>query len=159
MPIIDFTLATTAKLFKTHEHVIEKWINELNITTADLELAYAVFSPEERHRLMLNRLKPAAYLVDYPALINHSQRVGVENIKALPEAIYEAHLAQLIRADEIGNKTNNRTFPYQDYNAQVFSALRKATKKEDIVFIRKMFARKISHHTYPAAKAKLRAMA
>ena len=147
-----------ASEFGTHEHCIESWINSLKITEREINFALNHFTKAQRRTIMIDWIRPAQYLVEHNELINHVQRIGVDAIKALPVNVYEEHLAQLKVADRVKDEINNRSFPYNDYDAEVFCTLRHAKKKTDINFIKKMFGRSISHHSYPAAKRKLTAM-
>ncbi|MDC8832844.1 hypothetical protein [Alteromonas gilva] len=153
------SLQELASEFGTHDHCLESWMSSLSITDNEIAFALAQFTKDQRRTIIIECIRPAQYLVDHPELINHVQRIGVDAIKALPVNVYEAHLAQLKETDQINNSINLRRFPYQDYDAEVFCTLRHAKKKTDIDFIKKMFGRSISHHSYPAAKRKLTAMA
>lgn len=153
------SLQEIAAQFGTHDRCIENWVNLLQITADDIEFAINHFTREQRREIMCLYIRPKAYLREFPSLVNHVQRIGVEVIKGLPESIYKQHLAQLELSDHIKNDINKRKFPYHEYDSEVFCAFRHATKKSDIVFIKKMFGRSIRHSSYPNAKRKLSIMA
>lgn len=153
------TLQEIAQAFGTHDHCIEYWVNQLKITANEIDFVLTHFDKRQRRTIMLECLRPMPYLVEHPELINHVQQIGVDNIKNLPESVYIAHLAQLKEADSINDTINKRSFPYNSYDAEVFCALRHSTKKIDIKFIKGMFGRSISHHSYPDAKQKLSTIA
>lgn len=145
--------------FGTHEHSIESWLNNLKINENEIEFALNNFNKYQRRTIMIQKLRPMPYLVEHPELIDHVQRIGADKIKNLPEPVYITHLQQLKESDRISDKINNRSFPYNDYDAEIFCTLRHVTKKTDITFIKKMFGRSISHHSYPEAKRKLSKLA
>lgn len=147
-----------AELFGTHNHCIQLWIDNLNITEDEIEFAIVNFTKAQRFKFITEYIRPSEYLLDHPELIDHVQRIGVDNIKSLPESVFLQHLEQLQNADRIGDLINKRSFPYNDYDAQVFLGLRHAENTSDIKFIKRMFGRSISHHTYPNARQKLNKM-
>ncbi len=144
-----------ATSFGTHTHCIERWINTLNISQDEIAFTIENFVKSQRRSIMVKKLRPAQYLVDHSELIEHVQQIPLEVIKAIPEDVYLAHLSALEIADRNDDKINNRTFPYNSYDAEVFKAYRHLTKQADIKFVRRMFGRSISHHSYRAAKQKL----
>lgn len=153
------TLEELASSFGTHDYIIEKWVNNLQITQDEIVFALANLDKRQRFNLMLQKLRPAPYLLEHPELIAQIQTVDVEKIKALPEDVYLTHFKQLQEADKIDDEVNKRQFPYSSYDAQVFCTLRHVKSKSDIKFIKGMFARRISHHSYPKARQKLSALA
>jgi hypothetical protein len=152
------SLQQLASEFGTHDYCIESWINNLKVSKTEIDFALNHFDKYQRRTIMSEKLRPMPYLVEHSELINHVQRIGVDNIKNLPESVYIDHLEQLKESDRIDNKVNNRGFPYSSYDAEVFCALRHSTKKADVKFIKGMFGRSISHHSYPGAKRKLSTM-
>ena len=149
------TLQQLASAFGTHDYCIESWINNLKLSKAEIDLALNQLDKMQRRTIMVEKLRPMPYLVEHPELINHVQRIGVDNVKALPVSVYEAHLEQLKESDRIDDNINKRSFPYNSYDAEVFIALRHSTKKADIKFVKEMLGRSISHYSYPGAKRKL----
>jgi hypothetical protein len=152
------SLQELASEFGTHDYCIESWINKLKVTKAEIDFALTHFDKSQRRTIMSEYFRPMAYLAKHTELINHVQRIGVENIKNLPEAVYLAHLEQLKESDRIDDCINNRSNPYNSYDAEVFCALRHSTKKAEIRFVQGMFGRSISHHSYTNAKRKLSVM-
>ena len=159
MNIGKFSFEAIASEFGTHAHCIERWVVNLDIKEEDIELALSGFTKRQRHSMMIEYLKPSQLLIDNAELINHVQRVPLEVIKGLSESDFEEHLSALKNADNISDRLNKRAFPYNSYDSEVLLSLRKATKKGDLKFIRQMFVRKISHHSYPKARVKLRELA
>lgn len=153
------TLQELASDFGTHDYCIESWVNNLKVSMAEIDFALTHFDKYQRRTIMSERLRPMPYLAEHPELINHVQRIGIENIKKLPESVYMTHLNQLKESDRIDDYINNRGFPYNSYDADVFCALRHSTSKVEIKFIKGMFGRSISHHSYPSAKRKLSTIA
>jgi len=150
------TIEQLAKEFGTHDHYINLWITSLNITEEEISFSLASLDKMQRRTLMSEYLRPLPYLIEYPQLLNSVGYIDTDTIKSLPESIYNLHLEQLKIADSINDKINNRTYPYQSYDAEVFCTLRNSRKTTEISFIKKMFTRSISHHSYPKAKQKLR---
>jgi hypothetical protein len=153
------TFQELAKDFGTHDYCIESWINGLKITATEIDFALSHFDKYQRRTIMSEKFRPVPYLVEYPELINNVQRIGIDNIKKLPESVYMAHLEQLKESDRLDDSINNRAFPYNSYDAEVFCTLRHSTKKTDVKFIKGMYGRSIGHHSYPGAKRKLSTMA
>lgn len=153
-----FSIQNLASEFGTHDDCIENWINNLKIVQDELVFALEHFNKAQRRRIMTEKLRPAAYLIDHPELINHVQHIGEDFIKSLPKNVFEQHLEALKVADAIDDKINNRSYPYHSYDADVFTALRHSTKRTDITFVRRLFTRSISHHSYSSAIAKLSAL-
>ncbi len=149
------TIEQLAIEFGTHNHCIEIWMNELQISEKEIEFTLEHFGREQRRSIMNAKIRPMLYLVEYPWLIEHPNRMVLQDIKDLPSNVYKMHLDQLKLADKIDDKLSRRTFPYNEYTAEVFFAFRNLTKKTELDFVRKMFARSISHSSYPAAKLKL----
>jgi len=154
-----YSIEELASAFGTHNNCIRLWIDLLGITESEIEFSLDNFNQRQRKTMMQEYLRPSKYMLLHPELINHVQCVEVELIKALPEPVYLAHLAQLKVADKINDEINKRQHPYNNYDAQVFCVLRHVTKKNYISFVKMMFHRKISHSTYPAARNKLKALA
>jgi hypothetical protein len=143
------------KEFGTHENYIQQWIEELDITTTEINFALANFDKQQRRSIMSSLIRPSKYLASHHKLIKCVNFTDIEDIKNLPANIFNEHLAQLKLADSLNDKINNRSFPYNSYDAELFIIFRNATKKTDIAFAKRMYPRRISHHTYPAAKKKL----
>jgi len=148
-----------AKAFGTHDHYIELWINKMKITKEEIEFALSNFDKHQRRRLMQEYIRPEQYLVEHPGLINHVQTMDIAMIKELPEQVFMTHLEQLQKSDNINDEINDRSFPYNSYDAEIFTTLRFLTKTADIKFIKGMFTRSISHSAYPKAKQKLTQLA
>lgn len=152
------SLQELANKFGTHDYCIESWVLSLNIVEAEIDFALAHFDKNQRRSIMTHSMRPAPYLKEHPELIEYVQRIGVDNIKALPQDVFEAHLKQLKIADSIDDEVNKRAYPYNSYDAHVFNSYRHATKKTDITFIERLYGRSISHHSYRAAMDKLRVL-
>ncbi len=159
MNIGKYNLLELAAEFGTHEHCIEKWLLNLEITEDEINLALTKLAKPQRRSMMINYLKPTQFIIDRPELIEHSQRIALETIKDMNESDFEEYLSLVSNADYVKNRINGHSFPYNSYCSFVLLALRKATKKADIKFIRGMFGRKISHHSYPYARKRLEQMA
>lgn len=149
-------LIALAKQFNTHAHCFIEWVDTLLITQAQIEYALAMFDKRQRFELICRKFQPQDYFIDYPLLLKPVWEMSGSDVKGLQPSIYSAHLSQLRQADDIDDKTSGRAFPYQQYDADAFIALRNITKKADEKFVRQLFRRSISHHTYPAAKQKLK---
>lgn len=148
-------LKALAAEFGTHEHCIELWLEKLNITNEEISFALSNFDKRQRFNFISRTIRPMDYLIKHPELLQHPQTLGIEVIQSLPKKVYEQHLEQLKIADKTVDAINKRSFPYNEYDAQVFAGLYHFKKKADITFIRRMFGRKISHSSYPKAKQKL----
>lgn len=141
--------------FGVNFHCLLQWVESLSITDREITFALANFNKSERRNLVIEYLRPAPYLLGYPELLNHVQKIGVSTIKSLPVDVYSQHLLSLCEADSVRDTINNRTFPDNNYDAQVFSSLRHCNKKADIEFVNRMFTLSISHNSYYDAKVKL----
>lgn len=141
--------------FGTHENYFEQWVLELQISSEEINYAIEIFDKRTRFKIVSGHLKPSSYLIDYPFLLGQMHTMEVDLIQSLPDSVYSQHLTQLKRADNINNRIRNRSFPYQDYYAEAFCAIRHLKTKSELMFVRGMFTRSISHHSYVAAKQKL----
>ena len=155
---MTLAIETLASAFGTHVHCIESWIQRLSITEQEIEFAMTNFNERERFDIFSQYIRPAQYLVENKELLKWVTGLSAETIKTLPESVFSAHLNQLIESDRLDDIKTNRTFPYNSYDAEVFTALRFAKKQSDIKFVKGMAYRKISHSSYPKARQKLKEM-
>jgi hypothetical protein len=152
-------LKEIAAAFGTHDYCIERWVNSLSITNDDIEFALTYFDKRQRFNILCKCLRPTEYLVEHPELISYIYEIDADVIKALPDDIFRKHHSALLLADKVLSERNQKVYPYNDYNAEAFCALRYATKKTDISFIKRMYVRSISHPSYPKARQKLTGLA
>jgi hypothetical protein len=145
-----------ASQFNTHDHYFEEWVEKLRVSEDEILYALNCLNKNARFKLICKHLKPMSYLADYPDLLKSVHEMDANAVKALPENIFQLHLAQLTVADAFDDARSKRHYPYQSYDAQAFYGLRVLNKKTDLKFIKQMFVRSISHHAYPSAMDKLK---
>jgi len=159
MDFASIDLNLLAKQVGTHERFVKIWAEKLHITILDLDFMFSKFTKRQLFNIVTDKIKPKEYLVEHQGLLNSTpHRMGIEYIKSLPEDVYQAHLKQMLDANKLCNELNSGNNPglldgY--YDAEVFCAYRHYSLKKDIDFIKKMFTRKIGHHTYRTARQTL----
>lgn len=140
------------------EHVMKAWADNCGVTSNDLQFALQNFELTFNRKLILDSLKPEAYFLQCPELNKHVQRIGVDVIQSLPDNLFNAHLAQLERADAIENKGYEGPCK-PNYNAELFSAYRKASTASDVQFIKSLYTLDIDSERYTKARKRLTSMA
>ncbi len=140
------------------EHIMKAWADNCSVSNDDLQFALQNFELTFNRKLILDSLKPEVYFLQHPELNNQVLRIGVNVIQSLPEDVYSAHLAQLERADAIENRGYEGPCK-PNYNAELFSAYRKASTANDVQFIKSFYTLDIDSKRYTKARKRLTSMA
>jgi hypothetical protein len=150
---MQLSLSSYVGLSKT---CINSWLSD---NTPDLNLLTRIVDSEPKanvRKMISLNLTPANYLLKHPALLKYASELIPEEVKQLDNNVYREHLLQLINTDRLSDiKAPTRI----SYDAEMFIVFRYSNKKTEITHAKKMYNRKIMHHTYETAKIKLREMA
>jgi hypothetical protein len=144
------------KAFGIESFAVQRWINQIKPQAQRVELALATLDKRVGGRMISNHIAPLPYLFKHEELTKVVWDLSSAYIKSLDEDVYQSHLAQLLLADKAGT---DKSFPYDNFQAEAFIVYRNETLKSVLTFTKNMFYRSISHHTFRAARKTLKELA